>query len=43
MILAGLTSSVPDPLDPYVLGLLDPHPDPLVTSLDPAPDPSLFS
>ncbi len=26
-------------VDPYFLGLPDPHPDPLVTSTDPAPDP----
>jgi hypothetical protein len=31
----NVTSSVLDP-DPYVLGLPDPHPDPLVTSTDPS-------
>jgi hypothetical protein len=35
--LTQLLCSVVDP-DPYVLGILDPHPDPLVTSTDPAPD-----
>ncbi len=28
--------------DPYVFGLPDPHPDPLVTSKDPTPDPSII-
>ncbi len=29
-------------VDPYDLGLPDPHPDPLVTSTDTAPDPSIL-
>ncbi len=29
----------PDPLDPYVLGLLEPDPDPLVRGMN--PDPSI--
>ncbi len=36
-----LKNSVVDP-DPYVFGLPDLHPDPLVTSTDPAPDPSII-
>jgi hypothetical protein len=34
--------AVPYPSDPYVLGLLDPVPDPLVRGMDPAPDPSII-
>ncbi len=33
----------PDPPDPYVFGLLDPDPDPLVRGLDPDPDISITS
>ena len=32
----------PDLSDPYVLGLPDPDPDPLVRWLDPDPDPSII-
>jgi hypothetical protein len=37
------TSSVvdPDPSNPYVLGLLDLDPDPLVRGMNPDPDPSI--
>ncbi len=35
-------TSVADPPDPYVLGLLDPDPDPLVRGMDPDPDPSII-
>jgi hypothetical protein len=31
----------PDPSDPYVCGLLDPDPNPLVRGLDPDPDLSI--
>ncbi len=34
---------IPDPSDPYVFGLLDPDPDPLVRGMDPDPDPSTLS
>ncbi len=30
----------PDPPDPHVLGLQDPHPDPLVRGMDPDPPPA---
>jgi hypothetical protein len=33
-------NSVPDPDDLYVLGLQDPHPDPIETSTDPDADPA---
>jgi hypothetical protein len=35
-------TSVGDPYDGMLLGLPDPHPDPLVTSMDLAPDPSII-
>ncbi len=32
----------PDLSDPYVFGLLDPDPDPLVRAMDPDPDPTII-
>jgi hypothetical protein len=37
-ILTKISVADPDPLDPYVLGLLDPDQNPLVRGLDPALD-----
>ncbi len=37
--MSTVSSCVGDP-DPYIFGLPDPHPDPLVTSTDPPPDPA---